>query len=67
VYSLIAAHTAVFKLHPDVLADPRQIRLYTRPGHEPSSTSPTVLREEARKTPPPELSAVRKYIEVIRR
>src|SRR3984885_8775214 len=60
VYSLIAAHAAVFRLPPDVHADPQQIRSYTRPGHEPSSTSPTVLREAARKTPPPGLSAVHK-------
>jgi hypothetical protein len=58
--SSIAVDAVVFKLRPDVPAGPRQIRSYTRQGHEPSSTSPTVLRGEARKTPPPELSAVRK-------
>jgi hypothetical protein len=56
----IAVEAAAFKLRPDVHAGPQQIRSYTRQGREPSSTSPTVLREEARKTPPPELSAVRK-------
>src|ERR1700676_1882291 len=57
---LPAAHAAVFKLHPGVHADPQQIRSYTRPGHEPSSTSPTVLRGAARKTPPRDLSIVHK-------
>src|SRR4051794_22640132 len=58
--SITVEEAAAFKLRPDVHAGAQQIRSYTRQGREPSSTSPTVLREEARKTPPPELSAVRK-------
>ena len=67
MYSLIAAHAAVFKLHPDVRADPQQIRSYTRPGHEPSSTSPTVLRGAARKLHSSAYQLFIKCIEVIGR
>ena len=67
MYSLIAACTAVFMLHPDVHADPQRIRSYTRPGHEPSSISPTVLRGAARKLHPPAFQLFIKCIEVIGR
>ena len=52
------ASASTFKLDPDGPGGLQQIRSCTRPGHEPSSISPTVLRGAAGKTPPRGVSGV---------